>query len=64
MSHECVFCKDSSLLTLLGLLALIAALPTKGIRKGDAPTGLEILVFVWLISLLVAELNQVSDTTG
>eukprot|EP00112_Aurelia_sp_Birch-Aquarium-sp1_P011271 Seg237.1 transcript_id=Seg237.1/GoldUCD/mRNA.D3Y31 product="Transient receptor potential-gamma protein" protein_id=Seg237.1/GoldUCD/D3Y31 len=52
----------SSFVTFLGLLALIAALPTKGIRKGDAPTGLEILVFVWLISLLVAELNQLSQT--
>eukprot|EP00795_Rhopilema_esculentum_P002161 gene2161-17751_t len=48
----------SSFVTFLGLLALISALPASGLRIGKTPSFLECVIFIWLISLLVAEINQ------
>eukprot|EP00794_Sanderia_malayensis_P006144 gene6144-6850_t len=48
----------SSFVAFLGLLAALASAPPRGIRIGKEPSGLEWLIFVWLISLLVAEIDQ------
>ena len=43
-----------------GLLALLSALPANGLRLGERPSFLEWVIFIWIISLLVAEISQVS----
>lgn len=48
----------ASFITFLTLIGILGSTDRNGIRTGQAPTGLEIVVFIWIIGFVFAETIQ------